>query len=206
VNRLWPRLLALVGAGAVASQAGHLLVYQLQYGSAALSVESKGAHTYFPVFAKTSLGLAALVVMAALLIIGATRLVAVRPGTTITRSPSYVRLLAALFTIQITCFVLQETIESAVAGASVASAPHLFLLGTVGQLPIAAVVALALKWLLIRLETAFTILRQVLATRVNLRGQVAIALAPLALAPQLALVDTCPAVFVKRGPPLNLRR
>jgi hypothetical protein len=190
----------LAGSGAVASQAGHLLVYQLQYGSGALAVQSEGVHAYFPALLKTGFGAGALVTLAALLIIGASRLVAVRPGTRITGGPSYLSLLASLFTIQATCFVVQESVESLVAGTPV-SAGHLILLASLGQLPIAAVGALALMWLKARVETALTTLRQVAASRVTVHVSIAVVPALLVPAPQLALAGICPTAYVKRGPP-----
>jgi len=205
VNRRWSRLLALIGSGALASQAGHLLIYQLQYGSAALSVESKGAHAYFPIFARTSLGLAAVAVLAGLLIIGASRLLTVRPGTKIARYPSYFSSLSVLFTIQISCFVVQETIESLVAGAPVASPAHLFLLGTAGQLPVAVLAALALRWLSAQFEAAVMTLRKADAIGTPAFETIAVVLAlPTPLA-QLALAESCPAAYIKRGPPPVLR-
>ncbi|HXC76744.1 MAG TPA: hypothetical protein VNU19_06815 [Candidatus Acidoferrum sp.] len=205
MNRILNRILALVGLGAVGSQAGHLLVYQLQYGSSALAVQSHGVHAYFPVLAKTSLGVTAGMFLGALLLVGVSRLLAVRPGTKMTPGPSYFSLLAALFTIQLTCFVLQETIESVVAGAAVASAPHLILLGSLGQLPVAAIAALALKWLSVRFEAALTTLRQAITPEVWAHETVLLLLAHRAPSAQLALVDTCPTAFAKRGPPQILR-
>jgi len=205
VNRRWPRLVGLIGIGAAASQAGHLLVYQLQYGSAAAAVQSQGAHAYFPTFAKTSLGLATVVLLACLLVIGASRLATVRPGTRITPGPTYFTLLAELFTIQMTCFGLQETTESALAGMALASAPHLILLGSLGQLPVAALAALALKWLSVRFEDALITLRQALTLEVRALESVLVLLAHRMPSARLALADTCPNALVKRGPPLVLR-
>jgi hypothetical protein len=205
VNPRWPRLLALAGTGVVASQAGHLVAYELQYASSAPSIQSTGVHAYFPVLAKTSLGLTAVTILASLLIISGSRLVIRRPGTRVTRSPSYFTLLAALFTIQITCFVVQETIESNLARTYTPTALYLFLIGMCGQLPIAAVAALALKWLLAHLETALSSLRQVLALRVTAYGPIATTLTLPVPAYQPALAETCPAVYVKRGPPPILR-
>jgi hypothetical protein len=205
VSRTLTRVLAVVGLGAVGSQAGHLLVYQLLYGSAALAVQSQGVHAYFPALVKTSLGMTAGLLLGAMLIIGVSRLLAVRPGTTVAPGPTYFSLLAALFTVQITCFVLQESIESLVAGASVASAPHLILLGTIGQLPIAAVAALALKWLFVRFEAALVSLRQAPAVQTWAREMVAVALVRRNLSAPLALADACPSAFAKRGPPQILR-
>jgi hypothetical protein len=205
VNRRWSRLLALIGCGALASQAGHLLIYQLQYGSAALSVQSQGAHAYFPIFARTSLGLGAVAILAGLLIIGASRILTVRPGTKIARYPSYFSSLSVLFTIQISCFVVQETIESLVAGAPVASPAYLLLLGSVGQLPVAVLAALALRWLSVQVEEAVMTLRQAVATGTPAFETIAIVLArPTPLA-QFALAESCPAAYIKRGPPPALR-
>ena len=54
------KALAIVGLGALGSQAGHLLAYQLRFGAAAQQVQSSGAHSYFPLLAKTALGVAAI--------------------------------------------------------------------------------------------------------------------------------------------------
>lgn len=205
VNRPLNRIVAVVGLGAVGSQAGHLLVYQLQYGSAALAVQSRGVHAYFPVLAKTSLGLTGGILLGALLLIGVARLLTVRPGAKVASGPSYINLLAALFTVQLTCFVIQESVESLVASAAVASVPNLILLGSLGQLPIAAVAALALKWLSVRVESALISLRQILAIEIWTHEAVALLLAPRTQLIQLALVSSCPTAFVKRGPPQAFR-
>ncbi len=205
MNPRWSRLVALGGVGLVASQAGHLLAYWLLYRSFAPSVQSNGAHSYFPLLAKTSLGIAAVAILAALLIISVSRLVALRPGSQITRSPSYFRLLAALFTIQITFFVVQETIESHLAGTYTPTALYLFLIGMFGQLPVAALAAVALKWLWARLETALSALRNVVAVRAIAHRTIAAILTFPVPVYQPALAETCPAVYVKRGPPPILR-
>ena len=205
MNRPLNRIVALVGLGVVGSQAGHLLVYQLQYGSAALAVQSRGVHAYFPVLAKTSLGLTAGILLGALLLVGISRLLAVRPGTRVAPGPSYISLLAALFTVQLTCFVIQESVESLVASAAVASVPNLILLGSLGQLPIATVAAFALKWLSVRVESALISLRQILAIEIWTHEAVAVLLAPRAPLAQLAMASACPTAFVKRGPPQGFR-
>jgi hypothetical protein len=205
VKPRWPRLVALGGVGVVASQAGHLLAYGLLYRSSAQSVQSSGAHTYFPLLAKTSVGVAAVAILAALLIISVCRLVALRPGSKVTRSPSFFSLLAALFTIQVTFFVVQETIESNLAGTYTPTALYLFLIGMFGQLPIAALAAIALKWLWARLEIALSALRNVVAVRAIAHGTIAAILTFPAQVYQPALAETCPAAYVKRGPPPTLR-
>ena len=195
---------ALIGFGAVLSQLGHLLVYQLQFGSAALAVQSTGAHSYFPTLVKTGLGLGAAAVLASLMVICAARCVSRGRGRTVAGGLSYLRLLGALFTIQLVLFALQETVESIAAGSAVASAPDLLLMGSIGQLPVAMVGALALKWLLVRFEAAVTEIR------------VALASIPEPISPVAAAVSgwnhhvvvnrpIAGAWRAKRGPPSSLR-
>jgi hypothetical protein len=205
MNRPWQRFVALIGLGAAASQAGHLVVYQLRYGSAALTVQSQGAHAYFPAFAMTSLGLIAFMLVGAVLIVGVSRLLTVRPGVRSAPGPSYFNLLTALFTVQLACFVLQESVEAALAGATLPSAAHLVLFGSVGQIPVALVAALALKWLFIRFEAALDALRQAFPVEIPVRETFAVLLGRRTPFVQLALAEACPAAFVKRGPPRTLR-
>jgi hypothetical protein len=204
VTRPLKRGVALVGFGAVLSQLGHLLVYQLQFGSAALAVQSTGAHAYFPTLVKTSLGLGAGAVLASLMIICAARFISSPPGRAIAGGPSYMRLLGEMFTIQLVFFALQETVESMTAGTAIATAPHLLLIGSVGQLPVAVLGALALKWLLVRFEAAVAAIR------------VALASVPTSMAP-LIVVDSAwsqddlvrrpiaGASLAQRGPPPSVR-
>lgn len=205
MNRPLTRLLAVLGFGVVASQAGHLLVYQLEFGSSAWAVQSQGAHAYFPLVARAGFGLAAIGLLAALLLIGLSRLASTTPATRVVTSPDYFKLLSVLFTFQIACFVGQETLESMAAGEPATSPIGLVLIGAVGQLPVAAIAALALKWLATRFETAL------LSLRSTVSAVQAVLVAPDVVQPrwlvvaQPALVDTCPNVYVKRGPPSNLR-
>jgi len=189
----------------VAAQAGHLIVYQLEFGSAAFAVQSQGAHAYFPLLAKTGLGLAATVILGALLLIGLVRLVSGSPLRRAVESPPYILLLSSLFTIQIICFVLQETIESVAAGEAPAPAIHLLLLGTLGQLPVAALVALALKWLVARFETAVITLRRPISALQPPIIRVRLLQPRWQLVVEPILAQSCPSVFVKRGPPSSLR-
>jgi hypothetical protein len=75
---------------------------------------------------------------------------------------SFVQLVAALFTIQLACFITQEVVEGIVSGTGSASAPYLMLWGTLSQLPVAAVAAMGLRWLWTRFESAVDELRAVL--------------------------------------------
>ena len=195
---------ALVGFGALLAQLGHLLVYQLQFGAAALAVQSTQAHAYYPALVKTSLGLVAAAVLVSLLVIGAARLATGGSVRAVAGAPSYVSLLGALFTIQLVVFGLQETVESLAAGTAAATAPHLLLMGSVGQLPVALLAALALKWLLVKFESAITELRVALSS-------IPMPIEPAALAASAWLrLDLLPrpvasASLAKRGPPSSLR-
>jgi hypothetical protein len=138
--------------GAVAAEAGHLLTYQLLFGAAAQQAQSSGAHAYFPGLVKTALGAAAVIALGALCLVGLARILRgrIQPGP----APSYLRLLATLFTIQLAVFASQETIEAALSGGPAYSVDALLLWGTFGQLPVAAFAAFALRFLLVQVVPA----------------------------------------------------
>jgi hypothetical protein len=148
------RALIVVGLAVAGAQAGHLVAYQARFGAAAQSIQSSGAHAYFPAAVKTSLGAVALVLMAALLLIGLARLVAAGIVTREAAGPSYLSLLAILFTAQLFLYSAQEVTEALIAGAPADSAPNLLLWGTLGQLPVALITAMALRWLWSRVGPA----------------------------------------------------
>jgi hypothetical protein len=199
VKRTPPALVGL-GLALVASQAGHLVAYQLRYGEAAYRLQASGAHLYFPAIVKAGLGLAAVGMLVALALVGFARLAAGRPirGDD---APPFVRLLAILFSLQLTFFVVQEVLESAVTGGTAGSPAVLLLWGTAGQLPVAVVGALALRWLLVRVAPALD--------QLSLRVDLAWRPAPFAAAPVMCLVaaDAAPSTerlthaFNRRGPP-----
>jgi hypothetical protein len=205
VNRPPIRLLGLLALGAFLAQAGHLIAYRLEFGAAAQAVQSQGAHAYFPGFAKTSLGIVAVLVLGGLLLIGLVRLLPGRPIVVTSRGPSYVSLLAILFTVQLGFFIAQETIESLAAGEAVPSVLNLIFLGSAGQLPVATLAALALKWLAFRVDAALLALRTRLAVELPAAAPSSIFLPQPALAPVSSLAGSCPIVFIKRGPPAILR-
>ncbi len=196
------RVACLVGSvGLLASQAGHLLAYELRFGTAAQYAQSWGAHAYFPTVAKTGLGLLGATLVTALLIVGLARVVA---GSRIEKNsaPAYLRLLAGLFTLQLAVFAVQETVEAAASGAPASSAVVLLLWGTAGQLPVAALAALAVRWLLARLRPALALIQTQIAPAVR---TVVFALAPRQRPAGYvaALVDGRFAfAFTRRGPPL----
>ncbi|HVC77928.1 MAG TPA: hypothetical protein VND96_15550 [Candidatus Micrarchaeaceae archaeon] len=155
--------LAVAVGGILGSQAGHLLTFQLLFGSAAQHLQSSGAHAYFPLLAKTALGVVASIVLAGMFVIGLARMVSGQSRVAAGYQKPFLELFAILFTIQLACFIVQEIAEAMVAGTA-ASAPQLLLGGTLGQLPVAALAAIGLGWLLTHFESAVEELRAVLST------------------------------------------
>lgn len=193
------RTLAVLGAGVAAAQAGHLLAYELRFAAAAQQLQASGAHAYFPALAKTGLGIASIVAIAGLFVVGAARAVA---GRRLERgsAPPLLRLLAVLYTVQLACFGAQETVEALLGGFQPASAPLLILWGTAGQLPVALAAALALRWLLARLGPALELLR--VPSAVALRPKaVAFAFAAVPVATEAVLRWGVMATDPLRGPP-----
>jgi hypothetical protein len=199
---LAPTVLAVGLAG---SQAGHLVAYQLRFGSAAQHLQSSGAHAYFPTLAKTTVGAIAMAFVAAIFVVGLARVLAQRSPARTSLAPNYLELLAALFTIQLVFFIAQEVGESLVAGTAAGSA-DLLLWGTLGQLPVAAVAATALGWLLTRFESAVDDLREVIKVAKVRVLPVACGFA-LWPAPDRALLlsQVAGGSLGQRGPPPSLR-
>jgi len=150
--------LLVLAAGALGSQAGHVLAYELRFGDAAGQLQSAGVHSYFPAAAKTGLGLASLALLAGLLVVGMARVVSSKPVAR-SSAPSFVRLLAAVYTLRLAIFAVQETAEAAFGGVPAGSAPLLLMWGAVGQLPVAIAASLAVRWLLVRVRPALALLR-----------------------------------------------
>jgi hypothetical protein len=144
-------------------------------------------------------GGAALGLIAGLLMIGFARVVA---GRRIEResAPSFIRLLAVMYTIQLAFFAGQETTEALLKGAPASSAAVLLLWGTVGQLPVAAVGALALRWLLARLGPALALLARY-APAFQLLPYTAASLVFPVAAQMVPALDGLANGFNPRGPP-----
>ena len=199
------RIVAVLGVAIAGSQAGHLLAYQLRFGAAAQQVQSSGAHSYFPLLARTSLGIAAIVLLASLLLIGLARVLVGRTSVRATSTTSFVGLLAALFTIQLACFVSQEIGEALISRAPLASPADLLLWGALGQLPVSAIAATALGWLLTRFEAAVDEIRKVIAVRQPAPVRSAVAVPVWAEADAIFLLSgVAGASLSKRGPPSSL--
>jgi hypothetical protein len=139
---------AIPAAALAGSQLGHLLVYTLRLGPEGLAASGSGAHGYLPSLATALAGLTGASFLAALAVLAASRILAARGGRGVVfERPSVFDLLAVLFAAQLCLFAVQETAEALLTGRVVRSVADLLLWGTLGQLPIAALAALALSWL-----------------------------------------------------------
>jgi hypothetical protein len=196
---------AVLGLGLLGSQAGHLLAYQVRFGAGAQQIQSSGAHAYFPLVAKTALGAAAAALIGALLLVGLARVLSGRRIMSASE-PSYVSLLAFLFSIQLAAFVAQEVAEALIAGNRVPSAPDLMLWGTLGQLPIAVIGALAFRWLSARIEVAVGLIRDMVRATIALQAEPSIAITVYAASDRALLMSrVARSHMAKRGPPSSLR-
>jgi hypothetical protein len=197
---------AVAAVGILGSQAGHLLTFQLIFGSAAQHLQTSGSHAYFPLLAKTALGAIAAAFLAGMFVIGLARVLSGRSRVTVGAQKSFLELVAILFTVQLACFIVQEVGEAMVAGTSAASAPYLLLWGTLGQLPVAAVAAIGLRWLWTRFEAAVEGLRAVL-TAVRTPRIPALVTVEAWPAPNgaLLLLQLTGGPLSKRGPPASMR-
>jgi hypothetical protein len=190
----------IVLLGAVAAQAGHLLTYQVLFGAAARQVQSSGAHAYFPALVKTALGAGAAIALGALFIAGLARILRgrIQQGD----SPSFLRLLAALFTIQLAVFAFQESIEAALSGGPAYSVDSLLLWGTLGQLPVAALAAFALRFFLVEVVPALAEVGSFLEPLLQpLRLTAALVRIPIPLDEDLLRSRLAFSSVRKRGPP-----
>lgn len=196
------RTAAMIGLALAGSQAGHLLSYQLHYGAAAQHLQSSGAHAYFPLVARTSLGIVGTVLLASVFLIGLARMLAGRSSFRATSTTSFVGLLATLFTIQLACFAGQEIGEGIVAHTPVASPAELLLWGALGQLPVSAVAAAGLRWILTRFESAVEVVRSVIVVRQAAPVPFAVALPVWTRTDGTDLLSgVAGASLSKRGPP-----
>lgn len=195
------RAVALIGLGVAASQLGHLVVYQLRFGSRAAAVESQGAHAYFPTAIAGVGTAAAAALLGAFLVLGAARIVA-RAPLTAKRVAGWrvVDILPLLFCLQLAIFIGQETLETVLSGSPPPEVGTLIMWGCVGQLPAALLAAVALSWLSARFESAVAILRANLVLPPLV--PVAVPVLPRwAAPPPHRLLAQCSPTSLKRGPP-----
>ena len=189
-----------LGTALIGAQAGHLIAYQLRFGGSALQVQSTGAHEYFLASAKAGFGVAAMVGLGLLLVIGAGRAAFGRRLEADSTSP-FVRTLAAVYTIQLACYAIQETAEAMAGGGHLGSAPALLLWGAVGQLPVALAVTLALRWLGARVRPALAAIRLSLAVTMDELAWTVSAPSVSFAVVSVARRDVLAAGFSRRGPP-----
>ncbi len=198
------RGLVVAGLAVAGAQAGHLLAYQLRFGADAFQVQSSGVHAYFPALLKTSLGAAALMLICALLIVSAASLLSQGRGLRRTSGPSFISLLAALFTAQLAWYIGQEVAETLVAGVVPDSASTLVLWGMVGQLPVALAGAAALRWLWTRVEEAASELASVARAALPVPAPAPVAVLAIHDSERAVLLaHAARATAVKRGPPFS---
>ena len=175
-------------------------MYQLRYGDAALQLQGTGAHAYFPALIKMGLGVVASAALVGVLIVGFARLAPGRPVAA-GNAPRFMRLLSALFAVQLAVFLAQETFEAVLGGTAFGSPAALLLWGAFGQMPVAALAALALRWLLLEVGPAL----QQLSLRPGPTWHLAPQLVPVSLpeiGADLAISGGhLTASFNRRGPP-----
>ena len=189
----------MLATALTASQAGHLVTYQLRFGGAALDIQSSGAHEYFLAPAKTAIGVVALAMLAALFVVGFGRIAAGRRLQADSTTP-FVRTLATVYSLQLAVFVVQETAEALLGQVHLASVPALLLWGAVGQLPVALAAALAWRWLGARVRPAIAAIRCALTVRPFVP-----AVSPIVLAAPVYVWtrDRLRFDFTRRGPPTS---
>lgn len=199
------RAAAGAGIALLGSQAGHLLAYQLRYGSAAQQIQSSGAHAYLPALTKTLAGLAAASLLACLFLVGLARILGRRQAVG-ERTPSLLRLMAALFTAQLALFVGQEVVEAHLAGIVSGPGFDLVLWGMLGQLPAALVGATALHWLLVRVAPAVANLKAILLQPARAPQPVPVLVSVSVTGRAVAFATTAQhGPFTRRGPPSSSR-
>lgn len=199
--RTWICRLALPLVALAGSQVGHLLAYQLWLGPRAGALESHGAHTLFPVLVGAAAAGLGATLLTSLLVIGAARLLR---GSGLRRSAGrpLLQTFALAFTIQLAVFLVQELVETWVAGVTPPSIAQILLWGIAGQLPVAGAAALALNWISSRIDGALAVLRSGLRRPALPRVDLLV-LIP-APPPGDALRVSAQPALAKRGPPSNL--
>lgn len=197
------QVLQLLTIGAVGAQAGHLLAYQARFGGSALTLQRGGAHAYFLPTAGLALGAVAVPVLGALLVIAWARLFAGRRlGLQVRAGWRVLDVLPLLFALQLAIYAAQETLEALAYGTRAPPLVDLLLWGALGQLPVAAVGAMALAWISTRLGGALAAFDIRLAElRPLLLSPAAVLAAPHAVNLAVVLAQRAPAALVKRGPP-----
>ena len=206
-----PRRVALMALPLVilaASQAGHLLAWQLRQGPQALPVVGSGAHGYVPALTTVTFGAAGTAVLVALCVIGAARVARLgravlppSPAPQLRRIP-VLDATAFLFVLQLAVYLAQETVEAVWAGSSRPGFADLMLWGSLGQVPAAIVAGAALSWLSIQFEAAVEeLLNPAVALPLSPRPAVALPAVGMRRAPLTLPIQVPGGAFSERGPP-----
>jgi len=191
-----------------ASQAGHLLAWQLRQGPQALPVVGSGAHGYVPALTTVTFGAAGTAVLVALCVIGAARVA--RLGRRVVRvgpAPQLSRIhvldaAAFLFVLQLAVYLAQETVEAFWAGFSRPGFADLLLWGSLGQVPVAVVAGVAMSWLSIHFEAAVEeLMTPAAASPLSPRPAVAPPMAGMRRVQPALPIQVRGGAFSERGPP-----
>ena len=193
---------AVPAAALAGSQLGHLFVYALRLGPEGLAAAGSGVHAYFPALATAIAGIGGGAFLGVLVVLGAARILAARGGSArVIERPPILDLLAVLFAAQLFVFAGQETAEALLTGRPAPTAADLLLWGTLGQLPIAALAALALSWLAASFRRA---LEDLAYARASAQLSPSVRIAPPAgppRAPALVVAWSPGRRLPRRGPP-----
>lgn len=203
------RILAASAALALPlSELGHVAAFAIRCRMCGAALGGTGIHAYLPNLLLMSGSLVAATLLAALLIVGAGRLLlGRRAGLRPSGGVALRDLLLVMAAVQMDTYLLQETVETMASGQAVTLSltASTLLWGAAGQLPLALLGALAIRWLSMRLRATFASLRdswRSLAVRPPTP-----AAAPIVAAPEpigFALAQAARAALVKRGPPILL--
>jgi len=133
-----------------ASQVGHLLASELRAGP------RTGAHGYVPALTTVALGVAGATVLAGILAVAAAHVARMGPRAALLPGsrPRLLDVSAVLFALQFALFLAQETLEAAACGAALPDIAGLLLWGCLGQLPVAVLAAVVVRWLTSSVEAA----------------------------------------------------
>jgi hypothetical protein len=197
------RLLAAALVALPMSQFGHLIAYWLRFGPEAIARQSSGAHAYFPAVVQTSAALAGGVLLGVLLLVGLGRMmVGLRNDRMREGGWPLLPLLALLLAFQLAIYAEQELAETSIRGLSAPGPGALLGWGLAGQLPVAALAALAVSWLSGRVRAGVRRIRRarplVILPREARPRPAAWALAHAERAPSSVAVTGA-----NRGPPLS---
>jgi hypothetical protein len=137
-----------------------------------------------------------------LVVLGAARILAARGSRArVLERPPTLDLVAVLFAAQLSVFAGQETAEALLTGRAAPTVADLLLWGTLGQLPIAALAAVALSWLTVSFRRALEDLSHAHATaRLAPSLRVAPGGAPLRW-PAMVMAWSPGRELPRRGPP-----